>query len=58
MVKMHLIGWEDFQTRAKENTPFDKLDYYKNYYKNLSPSGFDVQKEGDFIKIKIPSKTT
>jgi len=30
---------------------FDRIEYYKNYYSNLSPSDFKVSREGDSIKI-------
>jgi len=33
-----------------------KVDYYKNYYKNLSPSGFKVDKDKDKIVISNISK--
>lgn len=37
----------------KENDTFDRVEYYKKYYENLSPSGFEVKRDGDSIKIKI-----
>lgn len=32
---------------------FDKLDFYLNYYKNVSPSNFTVQTEDDTIVISL-----
>lgn len=42
----------------KEDTIMDedeRVDYYKEYYENLSPSNFKVKKEGDQIIITIKS---
>lgn len=33
---------------------FDRTDFYLNYYKNLSPDGFDVSRSDDSIVISIP----
>jgi hypothetical protein len=35
----------------KENINFNRIEYYKNYYSNISPSDFDISIEGDIIKI-------
>lgn len=40
----------------EQQSEFDRQDFYFNYYKNLSPSDFDVEKYGDTITIKIPRK--
>lgn len=34
-------------------TDFDRAEFYLEYYKNLSPSDFDVQRYGDSIVIEI-----
>ena len=35
----------------EENKKFDKLEYYKEYYKNISPSNFNVEINKDKIEI-------
>jgi hypothetical protein len=40
---------ELLETELQKN--FDRIEYYKNYYSNLSPSDFKVSREGDSIKI-------
>ena len=35
----------------EETTNFNKMEYYKTYYNNISPSDFDISIEGDTIKI-------
>ncbi len=35
----------------EETTNFNRIEYYKNYYSNISPSDFDISIEGDTIKI-------
>ena len=37
----------------KTNKKFDKVQYYYEYYKNLTPKFFKVSKEKDSIIIKI-----
>jgi hypothetical protein len=32
---------------------YDRLKFYHNYYKNLTPKGFTVKLDGDAIVIKI-----
>lgn len=38
---------------GEEKEEFDKLEYYKKYYENLSPSNFKVERDGNSIKITI-----
>jgi hypothetical protein len=33
---------------------FDRTDYYLDYYRNLSPTGFGVDRFGDSIVIRVP----
>jgi hypothetical protein len=33
--------------------PYNRLEFYKNYFSNLSPSTFDVSIKGENIVIKI-----
>lgn len=42
------------KTEKKDN--FDRVSYYLDYYKNLTPSNFDICKKGDEIIITIPNK--
>jgi|688.fasta_scaffold1102789_2 hypothetical protein len=37
---------------------FDRPSFYLEYYKNLSPSDFDVELYGDSIVIKIQNSLT
>jgi len=37
---------------------FDRAQFYLDYYKNLSPSDFDIQRYSDSIVIKLPSNQT
>jgi hypothetical protein len=36
----------------------DRASFYLNYYKNLSPSGFGVERYGNSIVISVPEITT
>lgn len=57
MKGVSILNWEEFQKSINSvDKEFDRIEYYKEYYQNLSPSEFEVQKEGEWIKIKIPSK--
>lgn len=40
----------------KKTESFDRLAYYVEYFKNLSPKGFIVKKSDDEIIIKIKKK--
>ena len=40
----------------KKTESFDRLAYYVEYFKNLSPEGFIVKKSDDEIIIKIKKK--
>jgi hypothetical protein len=40
----------------KKTESFDRLSYYVEYFKNLSPKGFIVKKSDDEIIIKIKKK--
>ena len=42
------------KTEKKED--FDRVSYYLDYYKNLTPPNFDICKKGDDIIITIPKK--
>lgn len=47
---------EYFNEKLNENIKekdFDRVEFYKEYYKNLSPSEFKVTKEDNIIKITI-----
>ena len=39
---------------GEEVKKFDRLEYYKKYYENLSPSDFKIEKNGNSIKIDLP----
>lgn len=37
-----------------ENKEFDKVKFYEEFYKNLTPTGFRVASDGNIIKIELP----
>jgi len=39
---------------GEETKEFDRVEYYKKYYKNLSPSDFKIERNGNSIKIDLP----
>ena len=39
-----------------EGEDYNRVKFYESFYKNLVPSGFTVDSEGDVIKIKLPNK--
>ena len=39
-----------------EGKDFDRLSYYLEYYKNLTPSDFKVKKKGNEIIITLPEE--
>lgn len=42
--------------KTEKREDFDRVSYYLDYYKNLTPSNFDICKKGDDIIITIPKK--
>lgn len=40
---------------SEEKKSFDRLNYYEEYFRNLSPSDFEVQIESNGIKITLPN---
>lgn len=47
--------YESFN-EAKEEPPFDRVEFYKEYFKNLSPKEFKVSREDNKIIITIDSE--
>jgi len=39
-----------------EKGDFDRISFYLDYYKNLTPKDFDICKKGDDIIISIPER--
>lgn len=39
-----------------EKGDFNRISFYLDYYKNLTPKDFDICKKGDDIIISIPNK--
>jgi hypothetical protein len=37
---------------------FDRTGFYYEYYRNLTPENFDVQVEGNMIKIQVPPRSS
>jgi hypothetical protein len=48
-----LKGSNQLNENENVNNTFDRVAFYQQYYKNLSPSDFIVQTIGDTITIKI-----
>lgn len=42
--------------KKSKKDDFDRISFYLDYYKNLTPSDFDICKKDDEIIIKIPKK--
>ena len=40
---------------SEEKEKFDRAAYYEQYYRNLTPSGFKVERDGNSIKIILPN---
>jgi len=40
---------------GEDKGTFDRVKYYEQYYKNLTPSNFKVNIEGNSIKITLPN---
>jgi len=48
---------EKIKSKKKEKKEdFDRVSFYLDYYKNLTPKDFDICKKGDEIIITIPKK--
>lgn len=45
---------EEKKKSKKKKDKFDRTSFYFDYYKNLTPTGFDICKKGDDIIITIP----
>lgn len=53
--QLKLLVEDKKKSKKKEKkTDFDRLSFYFDYYKNLTPSNFDICKKGDDIVITIP----
>ena len=44
------------EEKKSKKVDFDRTSFYFDYYKNLTPSNFDISKKGDDIIITIPKK--
>jgi hypothetical protein len=62
--QLKLIVEDKKKSKKDEKTPkkdqnkgdFDRVSYYLDYYKNLTPKDFDICKKGDNIIISIPER--
>jgi hypothetical protein len=45
---------ETLEKEDASSDDFDRLEYYLEYYKNISPEGFDVSIQDDIIVISVP----
>jgi hypothetical protein len=51
--------YKSFTLEPVSNSPKnERVDFYLEYFKNLSPEGFELSSNGDSITIKVPPKTT
>lgn len=50
-----LDGEEDTTTEGPKDS-FDRTEFYLEYYKNLTPSDFSIEKIGNKITIEIPNR--
>lgn len=63
-------GYKQLGTKKKNRRPvpncvkvnenqeeFDRAAFYLEYYKNLSPTGFSLERYGDLIVIRVPQAT-
>ncbi len=48
-----LKGFNQLNEAKNVNNTFDRVSFYQQYYKNISPSDFIIQTNGDTITIKI-----
>ena len=48
-----LKGFNQLNENENVNNTFDRVSFYHQYYKNVSPSDFIIQTNGDTITIKI-----
>lgn len=46
-------NFEEFLNEKKREKEFDRVEFYKEYYENLTPSEFDISVNDDTIKIKV-----
>ena len=46
------------EEKYTEHKEFDRPGYYFEYYKNLTPSDFEINREGDKIIIKVPDRSS
>ena len=42
--------------KEEKKDKFDRISFYLDFYKNLTPDEFDICKKGDEIIITIPHK--
>lgn len=40
---------------SEEKKEFDRVKFYEGYYKNLTPSNFEIEVDGNTIKIIVPN---
>jgi hypothetical protein len=53
--QLKLIVEDKKKSKKKDKkNDFDRVSFYFEYYKNLTPSNFDISKKDDEIIIKIP----
>ena len=53
MKKLSVDGAKNLKSGINES--FDRIDFYKDYFKNLAPNNFSVEKSGDKIVIEMKS---
>lgn len=51
-----IIGFIVADRMSSTDATQERIDYYEQYYKDLSPSTFKVKKNGNKIEIEIKHK--
>jgi len=54
-LKNNILEKKKTKKEEKEDK-FDRISFYLDFYKNLTPDEFDICKKGDEIIITIPHK--
>lgn len=52
----YYIELAKIEESVDRNTDFNKVKFYEDYYRNVSPSDFSILSENDGIKIKFPTQ--
>ena len=56
-LKELILGYPDTGVVTNTKKEFDQVKFYAEYYKNLTPSSFDVHQKDEYIIIRVKPKT-